>query len=199
MKEKPEFHYDAGVGETRIHYGWDPSEQKPALRVSTSRLTLRSLTVTQEHISCQTAIIADSSRVAIEDCALLSCGVTANECDLTLTGCTLWSIPMMDCDMIVPLVSLRNTSAVLERNILTGHPYGIICDLGASIDPACNDVWCTSENYDGCPDPTGLFGNISADPRFVNPGEDFRLRADSPCASGATPGCGRMGAFPVAP
>jgi hypothetical protein len=64
---------------------------------------------------------------------------------------------------------------------------------------ACNDFYFNRvANFQGCTDPTGQNGNISADPRFVNWNEDvedFHLRGDSPCRAGEVPGCGRMGAF----
>ena len=188
----------AGPAETVIHCGLAPEAQKPALQVRRSRLTLRSLGVTQDYIDCGTAITADSSDLVVEDCALLRCGLTASESELLLTGCTIRGLPILACDMIVRLVTLEDAVATVERNIITGHVRGVSCEGGTQVTFACNDCWCTSVNYEGCEDPTGTAGNISTDPRFVDPESDFRLRPDSPCADGATPGCGRMGAFPVA-
>ncbi len=44
-----------------------------------------------------------------------------------------------------------------------------------------NDVFSSAgSNYINCTDLTGTFGNISADPQFVNPTSDFHLQSTSP-------------------
>lgn len=50
-----------------------------------------------------------------------------------------------------------------------------------------NDVWGNSAgNYDGVPDLTGVNGNISTDPKFVNDGS-FKLSKESPCIDSGDP------------
>ncbi|MCK4413878.1 MAG: fibronectin type III domain-containing protein [Candidatus Eisenbacteria sp.] len=188
----------AGPQETQIRYGDSPEESEPVIRVHNGGLTLRNVRVTQPQIACGTGIEADSSQVEIEDCALIWCGLTARECDVVLRGTTLYGIPETRCDLIIQVLRLLGGSAHIERNILAGHPDGVLCGQGAAVTFQCNDCWSTRA-YTGCPDPTGTDGNIAADPRFIDDdGEDFHLAGDSPCLAGATPGCDRMGAFGAA-
>ena len=50
-----------------------------------------------------------------------------------------------------------------------------------------NDVWNnTAGNYEGIPDQTGINGNISADPRFINL-DTFELDEASPCIDAGVP------------
>ena len=163
-----------------------------------SDMQVRSLRFVQPFISCGTGVVVDESRLVMEDCVLARCGLTATSTDLTLRRCTVWRVPPMMCDMLVPMVGLIDGTAVIEQSIIGGAYWGISCAAGTP-QPAfsCNDLWLnTSGNYIGCQDPTGTGGNISQDPRFVNfTEENFHLREDSPCLEGATPGCGRMGVF----
>jgi hypothetical protein len=64
----------------------------------------------------------------------------------------------------------------------------------------CCDAWNNAGgNYVGVDDPTGINGNISADPMFCNPANsDFTLHRLSPCAAENHPECGLIGAYPVA-
>ncbi len=64
---------------------------------------------------------------------------------------------------------------------------------------SCCDAWGNAGgNYLGMPDPTGMLGNISADPRFCDPpSDDFTLAADSPCAEENNPECGQIGRFGI--
>jgi hypothetical protein len=173
-------------------------ESHPVLSVGGgSALEVRSLRLVQPFISCGTGVVVDRSRLLLEDCVLARCGVTAVDGELTLQRCTLWRLPSMPCDMIVPMVDLAGGKAHLERNIIGGGGWGVSCSGGVETVSLCNDVWMNSgPNYHGCENPTGRDGNISADPRFADEAaEDFRLLEDSPCRAGATPGCGRMGAL----
>ncbi|MFH1145173.1 MAG: hypothetical protein V1774_11570 [Candidatus Eisenbacteria bacterium] len=188
----------AGPGEARIVHGSTHPTADPALHIRHADVTLQSLSISQEYLQCGTAIDADSSTVVIVDCALIRCGLTADHCALALTGSTLWGIPLNDCDTIVQILRLTGGTARIENNILTQNPYGVLCSGSPVASFLCNDCWCSQGNYEGCADPTGTGGNISADPRFVEAGEDFHLREDSPCRAEANPQCGRSGAFGTA-
>jgi len=52
-----------------------------------------------------------------------------------------------------------------------------------------SDVWGSEdEDYQGMSDPTGDMGNISSNPRFVDPGNgDFDLSGSSPCIDSGSP------------
>ncbi|MEW6609297.1 MAG: choice-of-anchor Q domain-containing protein, partial [bacterium] len=75
------------------------------------------------------------------------------------------------------------SSSSITNNIITGNIAnrggGIYCDSASSI--GYNDSWSNSpQNYDGISDQTGINGNISADPQFIE-GGDYHLQASSPC------------------
>lgn len=185
----------AGPDTTEIRYGTSIEESEPAIRLQGGSLSLRNLRVTQPQIPCGTGIAADSAHIEIIDCALIWCGLTAQECDVLVQGTTLYGIPETRCEMIIQVLRLLGGSAVIEGNILAGHPDGVLCAQGVAASFVCNNCW-TTEPYAGCPDPTGTDGNISTDPHFIDAAsEDFHLAPDSPCLAGATQDCGRMGAF----
>ena len=80
------------------------------------------------------------------------------------------------------------------------------CETGIDIDPlnaagtiSCNDSWANGGgNWIGVADPTGVDGNISADPRFCNPMfDEYFLQEGSPCAADQQPVCGKIGASGV--
>ena len=54
---------------------------------------------------------------------------------------------------------------------------------------SCNNIWANEAgSFGGMPDLTGIDGNISVDPMFVNPSiGDFRLKLDSPCLKSGNP------------
>jgi len=92
---------------------------------------------------------------------------------------------------------------IVMNNIICSAPSGAGIYLEDVADDAIafNDVWdnapgnymmrdpATSELiYDGIADRTGTYGNISADPLFVSPGnDDYHLLPDSPCISAGDP------------
>ncbi len=93
-----------------------------------------------------------------------------------------------------------NPGNQIENNIVAfNEATGIFC-MGANPTLiSCNDVYQNADgapsNYGGgCPDLTGLFGNLSDDPLFCDAAERrFELQAASPCAGGS---CGLIGARP---
>jgi hypothetical protein len=95
------------------------------------------------------------------------------------------------------------SSPEFGRNIIASNRsmgVGVFCqDSAPSFE--CNDSWAnTMANYGGdCPDPTGLNGNISADPMFCYPDTgNFHLLPESPCTEENSPfGCGLIGAYQV--
>lgn len=98
------------------------------------------------------------------------------------------------------------TSTELENNLVVGAEDGT--STGITLDPevgapavvaTCNDVWRCAVRWNGIADPTGLSGNISADPLFCSaPTQDYSLAAGSPCLPGNHPNganCGQIGAL----
>src|SRR5207249_2330983 len=70
-------------------------------------------------------------------------------------------------------------SNIVRNNVLAFNGYGV----GAYELPTFthNDVFNSGGNYNGIPNQTGMNGNISADPLFVNSGVgDYRLASGSP-------------------
>ena len=162
-------------------------------------LEIRRMRFVQQFISCGAGVQVEGSTLVMEDCIVARCGIEASNTDLTLRRCTIWRMPAMLCDAILPLVSLSAGHVHIEQSIIGLAGQGVSCIGGAQVDFVCNDCWGMPDpdlNYPGCDDPTGSNGNISQDPRFVNfMDEIFHLQDDSPCRADATPGCGRMGAL----
>jgi hypothetical protein len=94
----------------------------------------------------------------------------------------------------------EGASATIGNNLFFRSADAVVC-LPRNPPPnpsfACNDMWENSRNYFGCQDPTGMNGNIVADPLLCNPDDqDFRLLPESPCLpENSPPGCGLIGAF----
>lgn len=76
-------------------------------------------------------------------------------------------------------------NVVISSNIICNglNSSGVYFDQNSDITFKFNDVWNNlAGNYSGISDQTGLSGNISVDPAFVNPdSNDFHLQAVSPC------------------
>jgi parallel beta-helix repeat protein len=85
-------------------------------------------------------------------------------------------------------ISVQNSAVYAKNNIFYGNvSYGI--HISASgWDISYNDVYGQDENYAGVGDQTGINGNISADPLFVNPSAgDYHLASGSPCIDAGDP------------
>lgn len=81
-----------------------------------------------------------------------------------------------------------------------GEGGGLTCNGAPPQQYECNDAWDNAAvDYLGWPDPTGLDGNIGADPLFCCPDSgNFEIADESPCAETNSPaGCNLIGAFPV--
>lgn len=85
----------------------------------------------------------------------------------------------------------------INNLIVDGTGNGAIgCSPGVSTPPSLvsNDVISTQPSdppqpapaFVGCPDVTGLAGNIQVDPQFVNPGQDYHLQSSSPVIDAGT-------------
>jgi len=81
------------------------------------------------------------------------------------------------------------SAPVVRNNIITGYDDGIRVVAGES-EPtpviAYNAVWGNATNYVNYPDQTGVNGNISVDPLFVD-ADSFRLQAGSPAIDAGDP------------
>ena len=78
-----------------------------------------------------------------------------------------------------------------RNNIIVGNEVGLLTDEDATVLPNwhSNLVFGNGTDYAGVADQTGVNGNISADPLFVNAASDYRLHRDSPAIdSGAATG-----------
>ena len=91
--------------------------------------------------------------------------------------------------------------AIANNIVAMNGGIGMVIEAPVPGTFACNDVWGNERggapaNYcGGCPDLTGIDGNISRDPLFCDgPDRDLRLHLDSPCAPGAG-ACGLIGAL----
>jgi hypothetical protein len=187
---------------TRIRYsGLVPNQ--PVLTVTgASVLSFSALMISQDFINCGAGLrCGPAADVTFEDCALLGCGIDTDGARLVARRCTVWALPPMTCDMLVPIVKLHDGEAVFEQCIVGGAPY-FTCGGEIASSFSCNDFWQCRFAVGACPDPIGANGNIARDPLFVDPEGptgDFRLLPDSPCREGGTGGCGRMGVFGDAP
>lgn len=85
--------------------------------------------------------------------------------------------------------SSLNASSIIENNIITKNGgNGIDTTLNQCAVIRNNDVWLnTAPNYNGCPNQTGLSGNISQDPLFVSV-NDVHLQAVATGHAADSPG-----------
>lgn len=92
--------------------------------------------------------------------------------------------------------------AVIDRSIIAFTDYGdaVQCEGEGSFQITCSDFYGSEgEDWPSCvAEQLGISGNMSADPLFCDvAASDFRLHGDSPCAPGASPECGLIGAWEV--
>ncbi|HOL35088.1 MAG TPA: right-handed parallel beta-helix repeat-containing protein [bacterium] len=72
----------------------------------------------------------------------------------------------------------------IKNCIVANNSTGINLWNGWGLIFSYNDVWGNGTNYYGISDKTGINGNISLDPLFINPANgDYRLSKNSPCIS----------------
>jgi hypothetical protein len=114
--------------------------------------------------------------------------------EATLDGVTITGSGMAPGDSSAIVVA-GGASATIRRSIAaTNRGFGVDCRTGGLVQVSCSDMFMNSAgNYNGCPDPTGMDGNLASDPLFCNPSSvDFRLQPGSPARNSP---CGAMGAF----
>ena len=79
---------------------------------------------------------------------------------------------------------VNSISYVIRNNIITNNGIGLEVDFGTEANNPTfqnNLVFGNTTNYDVIANQTGLNGNISANPSFINVvGNDFRLSFGSP-------------------
>lgn len=84
-------------------------------------------------------------------------------------------------------VRINNVDEVwLENNIISGNATGVEYIAGIAVMIQYNDVWGnTGGNYTGMADQTGVVGNISVDPLFVDDvNNNYHLKTESLCRDG---------------
>lgn len=130
-------------------------------------------------------------------------GVFVNSGTANISNCTIFANSLRG-------VSLYNGVANITNCTISSSAFGVYVHFGTATLTNCavannsvgiyaesvlnnvvifnNDVVAnTLENYSAMSDPTGYGGNISADPRFVDPGHhDYHLAPESPCRDAGT-------------
>jgi len=98
-------------------------------------------------------------------------------------------------------IRVKSTSGApeLHRNLVVRNHPGIVINNSTAV-LECNDSWANAGgNWVGVTDPTGVNGNISADPFFCDPENGgLGLASNSPCLPGHHPqgdDCGLIGAY----
>ena len=82
----------------------------------------------------------------------------------------------------------QNSTPDIVNNIIVDNRVGIINFGNNVLSVKYSDIFGNNVNYDMLDDQTGLNGNISVDPRFVDPeAEDYHLLEDSPCIDAGDP------------
>jgi parallel beta-helix repeat protein len=103
------------------------------------------------------------------------------------------------CDNTWGGISIQaGSNAFVKNNIFCNNvDYGIHVASGSSWYVGYNDVFGQNKNYcENIGDQTGIEGNISADPLFVDPSAgDYHLLPGSPCVDAGHPPGVDIGAF----
>jgi PKD repeat protein len=85
---------------------------------------------------------------------------------------------------------VETAGQIYRNNIVVGNDIGLLVDFGAeSRNPTWdhNLVFGNGSNYTGIADQTGLAGNLSLDPQFVNAAQDdYHLQPSSPAVDTGT-------------
>lgn len=144
------------------------------------------------------AYIANGRGFRIENTLVAFCCLTGVRIEeggtVTLSNVTLTGVGMVPDDS-TGIVVAGGAQALIERCVISNNRgFGIDCRAGGTADVRCSDVFGhSSGNYRGCPDPTGMQGNLSVNPLFCAPDDlNFHLAANSPARTAT---CGPMGAF----
>jgi predicted outer membrane repeat protein len=125
-----------------------------------------------------------------------------NESSVRLQGCTLRG---NSASRLGGGICAENRCTItIENSIIafTGAGEGVYYDATSDVDVACSDLYGNlgGDWAGGIAGLLGTAGNISADPLFCGSGDlgrDSGLWSNSPCAAGANPECGLIGAHPV--
>lgn len=124
----------------------------------------------------QVGVNSVSSSPTVENCVFDSCvtGVLCSGGTASLTNVTLYST--------LNGLSAQGSSTVSVSNsiVVGGTGNAVLAGTGSAVNLSYCDVWGgTLGTYSGMADQTGTNGNISAAPRFVNPGgHDFHLKSE---------------------
>lgn len=212
------------TGEFWAKVGIECDEPVPAIEVVGDRVKIENLTIASPSGRATAGIVANFvDDLTVEQCNIrTTSGViciggsrpTVNRCIIasrqrfTDAGVHLELVeePTVTQNTIVGyfdgLRLIKSSSATVRENIVdgasVGFSAGLIVERSTLASLANNDVLAHFVSF-----PPGILradqGNLSVDPMFVNRNfGDFRLRADSPCAT-AGPDGGPIGALPVAP
>jgi hypothetical protein len=144
-----------------------------SIQASSSNVTISNCVITGNTALLRGGGIAiDDSAATIVNCTIV--GNTANK--IGELGGTGGGIYIVDSSPII-------INCITANNTALNAGGGIYVDTSASANITHNDVWINSpDNYAGTANQTGINGNISDDPLFVNPGAgDYCLDTGSPC------------------
>jgi hypothetical protein len=116
------------------------------------------------------------------------------------TGCTV-AMNSASRGSGIALLDFEPVTHSISRSIIANGVKGeaVACSGTASVVVECTNIH-SNEGGDwiGCiQDQLGMKGNLHDDPRFCQPGSDWHLCSNSPCAPENTGACGLIGAFPV--
>lgn len=143
-----------------------------------------------------------NNRMDVESCDFIGNSANTNgaaleaigNAEVHITGCTF-----ADNSLDVPGLGATVQSAIwspfyMERTIVVNSVVarGVQVTDPAEVSITCCDVWNNpAGNYWAIPDPTGIDGNISADPRFCGAAasDSLSLMSTSPCLPANNP-CG---------